>query len=73
MTGSPKECRAHAIVCLRLAETLPDGLSRQMFADLAKAWLRLATDLENSQALLDSCSELSETSRFASRATDHEP
>jgi hypothetical protein len=44
-----------------------------MFADLAKAWLRLATDLENSQALLDSCSELSETSLFASGATDYEP
>ena len=53
MTGSPKECRAHAMVCSRMAETLPDGRSRQMFAALAKSWLELATDVENSQALLD--------------------
>ena len=51
MTGSPKECRAHAMACSRLAETLPDGRSRQMFAAIARSWLELATDVENSQAL----------------------
>ena len=64
MTGSPKECRAHAMACSRLAETLPDGRSRQMFAAIAKSWLELATDVENSQALLD---------RFASRTVDNGP
>jgi hypothetical protein len=73
MTGSPKECRSHAMVCSRLAETLPDGRSREMFASLAKTWLELATDLENSQALLDTCSELSQPYRFASRTADCVP
>jgi len=73
MTGSPKECRAHAMVCSRMAETLPDGRSRQMFAALAKSWLELATDVENSQALLDTCSDLSQPYRFASRIVDYGP
>jgi hypothetical protein len=41
MTGSPKECRAHAMACSRLAETLPDGRSRQMFAALTQSCLNL--------------------------------
>ena len=72
MTGSPKECRHHAMVCSRLAETLPDGRSRQMFAALAKSWFDLATDLENSPALLDTCSDL-KALRFASRTAEHVP
>ena len=71
MTGSPKERRAHAMVCSRLAETLPGGRSRQMFAALAKSWLELATDVENSQALPDTCSDLSQPYRFASRIVDY--
>ena len=73
MTGSPKECRAHAMACSRLAETLPDGRSRQMFAAIAQSWLELATDVENSQALLDTCSDLSQPYRFASRTVDYGP
>ncbi len=71
MRGSPKECRAHAMVCSRLAETLPDGRLRHMFSALAKSWLELATDVENSQALLDTFSDLSQPYRFASRTVDY--
>ena len=73
MTGSPKECRAHAMVCLRLTETLPDGRSRQMFAAIAQSWLELANGVENSQALLDTYSDLSQPYRFASRIVDYGP
>ena len=73
MTGSPKECRAHAMACSRLAETLPDGRSRQMFAAIAQSWLELAADLENSQTRLDTCSDLSQPYRFASRTVDAGP
>jgi hypothetical protein len=73
MTGRPEECRRHAMVCSRLAETLPDGRSRQMFTDLAEAWLELAVDLENSQALLYSRTDLSQPYRFTSRTGDHVP
>ena len=72
MTGSSKECRAHAMVCSRLAETLPDGPSCQMFAAIAKCF-ELATDVENSQALLDTCSDLSQPYRFALRTVDYGP
>jgi hypothetical protein len=50
MSGRPEERRRHAMVCSRLAESLPDGRARQMFTALAEAWLELAVDLENSQA-----------------------
>jgi hypothetical protein len=72
MAGGPKECRSHAAVCSRLADTLPDGRSRKMFADLAKTWLELATDLENSQTSVDLFADLNEPYRFASRA-DYDP
>jgi hypothetical protein len=55
-----KECRNHAVVCSRLADSLPEGRSRQMFADLAKTWLNLATVVENFQAHGDPWSEDSE-------------
>jgi hypothetical protein len=54
-------------MCSRLAETLPDGRSRQMFAAIARSWLELANEVENSQALLDTCSDLSQPYRFASK------
>jgi hypothetical protein len=73
MPGSPKECRNHAMVCSQLAETLPDGHSRQMFAALAKTWLQLATDLEKSQALRATCSGLSQPYRFPSGTADYVP
>ena len=49
MPGDPKECRAHAALAL----SSPSALARERFEDLAKPWLRLAVDLERSQALLD--------------------
>ena len=73
MTGSAKECRAHAMVCSRMAETLPDGRSRQMFAAPNPELLELATDVENSQALLDICSDLRQPYRFTSRTVDYGP
>jgi hypothetical protein len=59
-TGIPKACRARARACSRLAESLPDDRSRQMFTALAKTWLELATDLDLSEALLHACSTVSE-------------
>ena len=53
IAGDPKECRKHALRCYEFAHSLPDDRSRQTFADLGKAWLRLAIEVENSHALLD--------------------
>ena len=39
MPGDPKECRRHALTCVRLAQTSPYPQARQQFADLAKRGL----------------------------------
>jgi hypothetical protein len=57
MPGDPKECRQHALTCVRLAKTSPSPQAREQFANLANTWLRLAYDLERAQALLDGLNE----------------
>lgn len=57
MPGDPKECREHARQCLKLADLAITPVARERFQDLAKTWLRLATDLETAQALLDDWGE----------------
>ena len=42
-----------------------------MFAAIAQSWLEL--EVENSQVLLDTCSDLSQPYRFASRIVDYGP
>ena len=53
MPGDPKECRQHALTCVRLAQTSPSPQAREDFASLANTWLGLATDLEQARAVLD--------------------
>jgi hypothetical protein len=53
MPGDPKECRQHALNCVRLAQTSPSPHAREHFANLARTWIRLADDLERSQAFLE--------------------
>jgi hypothetical protein len=52
MPGDPKECRQHALNCARLAQTSPDPHAREHFARLARTWIKLANDIERSQAFL---------------------
>jgi hypothetical protein len=51
--GNPKECRKHALACLRLAQTSASPHARERFANLAKAWLKLAGDLQALRHALD--------------------
>jgi hypothetical protein len=53
MPGDPKECRLHALKCAEIARTSPDSRTQEQFAQLAQTWLKLASDLEQSQAILD--------------------
>jgi hypothetical protein len=53
MPGDPKECREHAKNCLRLAAESPSPLAKARFEDLANTWMKLATDLEQTKALVD--------------------
>ena len=53
MPGDPKECRQHALTCVRLAQTSAYPQAREQFANLAQTWLRLAADLEKTLSLID--------------------
>ena len=53
MPGDPKECRQHALTCVRLAQTSAYPQAREQFANLAQTWLRLAADLEKTLTLID--------------------
>jgi len=53
MPGDPKECRQHALTCVRLAQTSPSPQTREQFGRLANTWLNLAAELENTLSLLD--------------------
>lgn len=60
MPGDPRECRQHALSCLRLAQTSASPQARERFANLARTWIRLADDLERSQAFLNALDDEAE-------------
>ena len=62
MPGDPRECRQHALTCVRLAQTSASPQAREQFASLANTWLRLATDLEQARAFLDPMDDAGMTS-----------
>jgi len=47
-------CRRHALNCRRLAKEATTTQSKQTFQNLAQSWTRLAAELEQAQALLNS-------------------
>ena len=53
MPGDPKECRAHAARCEKLAETADTPAHARILLNLAKQWLKLAHQLERAQAALN--------------------
>jgi len=53
MQGDPKECRQHALSCVRLAQTSASPQAREQFANLARTWIKLADDLERSLLILE--------------------
>ena len=53
MPVNPRECRRNALSCMQISQTATSPEAREHFANLARTWLRLAGDLESSQALID--------------------
>jgi hypothetical protein len=53
MLIDPGECGQHALDCVRLAQTATTPEARKIWSDLAKTWLRFASDLEANECLLD--------------------
>ena len=52
MPGDPKECRQHALNCVHLAKGASTPEMRDHFAKLARTWIKLADELEQSEAFL---------------------
>ena len=61
---NPKDCRGQAMKCSRLAESLPQGAARQLFAEMAATWTRKAVEAPILQRILPRGSE---PYRFGSR------
>jgi hypothetical protein len=53
MLIDPGECLQHALDCVRLAQTATTPEARKIWSDLARTWLRFASDLEANESLLD--------------------
>ena len=60
MPGDPKECRQHALNCMFGAKAARTIEGRESFANLARSWIKLAEELEQTQALLAEVDELAE-------------
>ena len=70
----PKNCRSHAWKCSLLADSLPEGSARQLFAEMAATWTKKAIEAEKFRPVLDQVLPRgSEPSRFGSRVdtADH--
>jgi hypothetical protein len=63
MPSDPKECREHALTCVRLAQTSASPQAREQFANLARTWIRLADELEWTLAFIDALDEETEPQR----------
>ena len=53
MRIDPSDCRQHALDCVRMAQTSENAEVSEIWSDLAKTWLRFASDLETNESLLD--------------------
>jgi len=49
----PQECRDSAVRCAEIAQEAQDPALKQVLTETAKAWLKLAIELERSQTLRD--------------------
>ena len=53
MPGDPKEFRENAERCLAMAAEQPNPDLRESLVETAQRWLRLATDIEATDSLLE--------------------
>ena len=58
MPADPKECRDLAIHCARLALSSRTAFAKEHFEALAQTFMRLAIEMERTQALVDTVAEL---------------
>ena len=68
MPGDPKECRQHALNCVHLAKGASTPEQRDHFAKLARTWIKLAEELEQTEVFLRRLRTTSQPSRSATVA-----
>ena len=59
-----RECLQRALECARLSQNLPDAISRDTFAAMAKTWLKLA-DTERARTLADELDDSEQEKKVA--------
>ena len=59
MPGDPTRCREHARCCAEIARHTASPEVRDHFTSLEQSWLRLASEIESDQKLLDLIGEIS--------------
>jgi hypothetical protein len=57
--GDPKDCRDNANRCIEIMNDSINVRRRETLLNLAKAWLQLARDLENSPEFSARCGDVS--------------
>ena len=58
MHGDPRACREHARRCAELAALVATSEEREHFRSLERTWIRLAAELENVEAFLNTMDEI---------------
>ena len=69
MPGDPNECRTHVLECTNLAEAALNKNARETFLYFASAWFKLASQIENSEALVSKWGGQSRLTQLISAAT----
>ena len=52
VAGNPKECRTYVLRCAELAMPREDAGTYESLIELSRNWMKLATELERTHALL---------------------
>jgi hypothetical protein len=58
MPGDPTTCREHARRCAELAALVSTSEEREHFRSLETTWIRVAAELENAEAFLNTMDEI---------------
>jgi hypothetical protein len=53
MPGDPKVCKEHAVRCWTLAAGTTNPVLQESLEDLARSWMRLASDLQFTRKLME--------------------
>ena len=68
MHSDPRACREHARRCAELAALVATPEEREHFLSLERTWIRLAAELENVEAFLNTMDEIDQKEPYPPEA-----